>query len=79
MKPTMRVTVMPKKSSNETLYEGLVQMPNLSVTKLRKEGGGTNYSTVVNLRQAATMAARKYNANLVFVGPKSVAAKKSSN
>lgn len=75
MKPTMRVRVTSALNS----FEGVVQLPNLNATKLRKEDGSTRYATVSNLRQAAVAAAKKYNATLVFEGPKLLAAKKSTS
>lgn len=77
MKPTMKVRVTqayPLKS-----FEGVVQLPNLTATKLRKEDGSTRYATVSNLKQAAVAAAKKYNARLVFEQPKRLAAKKSTS
>jgi len=74
MKPVMRVNVTP---SSLGTFMGLVKMPNLGITKLKKDDGGFYYSTVSNLRQAAVAAAKKYNATLVFATPKKVAAKKS--
>ena len=75
MKPVMKVTVR----EDAFQYEGVVQLPNLTTTKLRKENGGTRYTTVSNLKQAAVAAAKKYNARLVFETPKRFAAKRSTN
>lgn len=77
MKPIMRVRV----TQNDPIarsFQGVVEMPSLAVTKLRKENGSTFYSTVSNLRQAAVAAAKKYNATLNFVEPKKFAAKRSA-
>jgi hypothetical protein len=76
MKPVMHVNVTP---SSLGTFMGIVKLPNLGITKLRKEDGGFCYSTVSNLRQAARAAAKKYNATLVFAEPKKVAAKKSAS
>ncbi len=76
MKPVMKVKA--KELSGGFSYEGLVELPNLCPTLLRKDRGGTVYATVSNLRQAAQAAAKKYKADLVFVEPNKVAAKKSS-
>lgn len=77
MKPVMNVRVMERIPGLS--YEGVVEMPNLAPTKLRKEDGNIFYATVSNLRQAAVAAAKKYNATLAFVVPtKKVAAKKSA-
>ena len=77
MKPTMRVRVA-QNNPNASSFQGVVEMPNLAATKLRKENGCTCYTTVSNLRQAAVAAAKKYGANLIFVEPKKFAAKRSS-
>lgn len=79
MKPKMKVTVWgyPAQNGRDQGYGGIVEMPNLAPTKLRKENGSIVYSTVSNLRQAAVAAAKKYNADLQFVELKRVAAKKS--
>jgi hypothetical protein len=77
MKPVMKVYVT-KGTKNDT-FEGFVTMPNLEVTRLRKENGSTNYKTLSNLKQAAVAAARKFNSTLVFVTPSTkIAAKKSA-
>lgn len=78
MKPVMRVQVT-QANPNVKSFEGIVQMPNLTVTRLRKENGGTHYTTVSNLKQAAVAAAKKYSAKLDFVEPKKFAAKKSTS
>lgn len=75
MKPVMKVRVL---EAPGLTWQGVVEMPNLTTTKLRKENGGTVYATVSNLRQAAVAAAKKYNAILFFVEPKKLAAKKSA-
>lgn len=77
MKPVMKVRVTEVTPGSS--YQGVVEMPNLTTTKLRKENGGTVYATVSNLRQAAVAAAKKYNATLFFVEPKKFAAKKSAS
>jgi len=78
MKPVMKVTVK-QANPNVKSYEGLVDLPNLNGTKLKKENGGTHYTTVSNLKQAALAAAKKYNAVLNFVAPQQkVAAKRST-
>ena len=71
----MKVRVLATSLYN---YQGIVEMPNLAQTRLRKEDGSIFYATVSNLRQAAVAAAKKYNATLFFVEPKKVAAKKSA-
>lgn len=76
MKPIMKVRVT--ELTPGVSYQGVVEMPNLTSTKLRKESGSTIYATVSNLRQAAVAVAKKYNANLQFIEPKKVAAKKST-
>jgi hypothetical protein len=77
MKPVMTVTAI-QANPNVNSFEGSVRMPNLTQNKLRKESGGTHYTTVSNLRQAAVAVAKKYNATLNFVEPKRFAAKKTT-
>jgi hypothetical protein len=77
MKPVMRVKVT--EVTPGVSFQGTVELPSLVTTKLRKENGSTFYSTVSNLRQAAVAAAKKYNASLVFVEPKRLAAKRTSS
>ena len=76
MKPVMQVRVTEKTPG--ITYQGVVTLPSLATTYLRKENGSTFYATVSNLKQAAVAAARKYNATLNFVVPNKVAAKKTS-
>lgn len=75
MKPVMKVKVTEKTPGLS--FQGVVEMPNLATTYLRKENGSTVYATVSNLRQAASAAAKKYNATLNFFAPNKVAAKKN--
>jgi 3-deoxy-D-arabino-heptulosonate 7-phosphate (DAHP) synthase len=78
MKPVMRVYA--QKTTKTNGFEGFVTMPNLEVTRLRKDDGTTTYKTMSNLQQAARAAAKKYNATLVFLdlnAPR-IAAKKSA-
>ena len=75
MKPVMRVRVT---EFTPGIFQGFVELPNLQPTRLRKEDGSTNYTTVSNLKQAAVAAAKKYRAELHFIAPKKVAAKKAT-
>ena len=84
MKPVMQVRITEKtpgitfSTRTVTAFQGVVTLPSLATTYLRKENGSTFYATVSNLKQAAVAAARKYNATLNFVVPNKVAAKKTS-
>lgn len=64
-------------------FEGLVNMPNFALTRLKKKDGNTMYENASNLEQAARQIARKYNCVLAieraaFPKPR-VAAKKTAN
>ena len=76
MKPVMRVRVT--EITPGVSYQGFVELPNFLPTRLRKENGSTVYATVSNLKQAAVAAAKKYRAELHFIAPKKVAAKKAT-
>ena len=75
MRNKIKVTIT---KNNRGTYEGLVAMPNLVPTRLRKDDGTTGYRTLSNLKQAASVVARKYNADLTLVDLNRVAAKKTA-
>ena len=72
----MTVTTKKKTVDGKTVYEGVVTLPNLTATKLRKSDNTTFYSSVKSVTQAAQKTATKYGLQLEVVET-AVAAKKS--
>jgi hypothetical protein len=77
MNTKMTVSTKKKTVDGKTFYEGLVTLPSLSPTKLRKSDNTTFYSSEKSVTQAAQKTATKYGLQLEVV--ETVAAKKSKN
>lgn len=78
MNNTMTVTTKKTLVNGKTYYEGVVNMPGLATTKLKKSDGSTLYGALSNLRQAANNLAENCYMVLDFVDNPRIAAKKSS-